>query len=103
MGCITASAVFEGERSYNGNIFKLDAHTQRLIQSGKLLGFEIPYTASEINKACNDVLLANGLTDAYVRPLAWRGSEQLAVSASSQKSISWSPAGNGRTCSARIA
>src|ERR1700723_24091 len=76
-----ASAVFEGERAYGGNIFKLEAHTQRLIDSGKLLGFDIPYTASEINQACNAVLQANNLTDAYVRPLAWRGSEQLAVSA----------------------
>jgi branched-chain amino acid aminotransferase len=76
-----ASAVFEGERAYAGHIFKLEAHTQRLVQSGRLLGFEIPYSESEINQACIDVLAANGLTDAYVRPLAWRGSEQLAVSA----------------------
>jgi branched-chain amino acid aminotransferase len=76
-----ASAVFEGERAYNGNIFKLQAHTDRLIQSGKLLGFDIPYTDTEINQACNAVLAANNMTDAYVRPLAWRGSEQLAVSA----------------------
>lgn len=75
------SAVFEGERSYGGNIFKLDAHTERLIESGRLLGFEIPYTKAEINQACIDVMKANNLTDAYVRPLAWRGSEQLAVSA----------------------
>jgi branched-chain amino acid aminotransferase len=76
-----ASAVFEGERAYSGNIFKLDAHTERLIQSGKLLGFEIPYSAAQIDEACNAVLTANNLTDAYVRPIAWRGSEQLAVSA----------------------
>jgi branched-chain amino acid aminotransferase len=76
-----ASAVFEGERAYSGNIFKLEAHTDRLINSGKLLGFEIPFTAAQINAACNAVLAANNLTDAYVRPLAWRGSEQLAVSA----------------------
>ena len=76
-----ASAVFEGERAYGGNIFKLQAHTDRLIQSGKLLGFDIPYTDTEINQACNAVLAANNLTDAYLRPLAWRGSEQLAVSA----------------------
>jgi len=76
-----ASAVFEGERAYDGNIFKLQAHTDRLIQSGKLLGFDIPYTSVEINTACNAVLAANNLTDAYIRPLAWRGSEQLAVSA----------------------
>jgi branched-chain amino acid aminotransferase len=76
-----ASAVFEGERAYAGNIFKLEAHTERLINSGKLLGFEIPYTAAQINAACNAVLAANHLTDAYVRPIAWRGTEQLAVSA----------------------
>ena len=76
-----ASAVFEGERAYAGNIFKLEAHTDRLINSGKLLGFEIPFTAAQINAACNAVLAANNLVDAYVRPIAWRGTEQLAVSA----------------------
>jgi branched-chain amino acid aminotransferase len=80
-----ASAVFEGERAYSGNIFKLEAHTERLINSGKLLGFEIPFTAAQINAACNAVLAANNLTDAYIRPLAWRGSEQLAVSAQMTK------------------
>jgi branched-chain amino acid aminotransferase len=71
------SAVFEGERSYGGNIFKLEAHTDRLIELGpKLLGFEIPYNAAQINQACIDVMAANKLTDAYLRPLAWRGSEQ---------------------------
>ncbi|HQT64297.1 MAG: branched-chain amino acid aminotransferase [Acidocella sp. 20-57-95] len=80
-----ASAVFEGERAYAGHIFKLEAHTERLINSGKLLGFDIPFTASQINDACNAVLKANNLTDAYVRPLAWRGSEQLAVSAQQTK------------------
>jgi branched-chain amino acid aminotransferase len=80
-----ASAVFEGERAYGGHIFKLQAHTDRLITSGKLLGFEIPYSAAQINAACNAVLAANNLTDAYVRPLAWRGSEQLAVSAQQTK------------------
>jgi branched-chain amino acid aminotransferase len=76
-----ASAVFEGERAYAGHIFKLEAHTDRLINSGKLLGFEIPYTPEQINAACNAVLAANNLVDAYVRPIAWRGTEQLAVSA----------------------
>jgi branched-chain amino acid aminotransferase len=80
-----ASAVFEGERAYNGNIFKLEAHTERLINSGRLLGFEIPYSARQIDDACNAVLAANKLTDAYVRPIAWRGSEQLAVSAQQTK------------------
>ena len=76
-----ASGVFEGERAYNGNIFKLREHTDRLINSAAILGFELPYSADEIDAACNQVLKANDLTDAYVRPIAWRGSEQLSVSA----------------------
>ena len=76
-----ASGVFEGERAYAGNIFKLREHSERLIQSGRILGFEIPYTVEEIDAACIAVMEANGLTDAYVRPLAWRGTEQLSVSA----------------------
>jgi branched-chain amino acid aminotransferase len=80
-----ASAVFEGERAYGGNIFKLRAHTDRLINSARILGFEIPYTADEIDAACMQVLAANGLTDAYVRPIAWRGSEMLAVAAQQTK------------------
>ncbi len=79
------SAVFEGERAYNGNIFKLREHTDRLISSGHILGFEIPYSADEIDDACNLVLKANGLTDAYIRPIAYRGSEMLAVSAQHTK------------------
>ncbi|MDD2794266.1 branched-chain amino acid aminotransferase [Acidocella sp.] len=80
-----ASAVFEGERAYAGNIFKLQAHTERLINSGKILGFDIPFTADEINKACYEVMAANNLTDAYIRPIAWRGTEQIAVSAQQTK------------------
>ena len=76
-----ASGVFEGERCYAGNIFKLREHTERLIQSGRILGFEIPYTADQIDAACEQVIAANNLVDAYVRPLAWRGTEQLSVSA----------------------
>jgi branched-chain amino acid aminotransferase len=75
------SSVFEGERAYGGTIFKLEEHTRRLINSAKLVGFEITQTADEINDACNAVLKANKLTDAYVRPIAYRGSEQIAVSA----------------------
>lgn len=75
------SGVFEGERAYSGNIFRLRDHTDRLINSGRILSFEIPYTADEIDAASNAVLKANGLTDGYIRPIAWRGSEQLAVSA----------------------
>jgi branched-chain amino acid aminotransferase len=80
-----ASGVFEGERAYAGNIFKLRAHSERLIQSGRILGFEIPYTIEEIDAACVQVVQANGLTDAYVRPIAWRGTEQLSVSAQQTK------------------
>ncbi len=76
-----ASCVFEGERVYNGNVFHLDEHTERLINSAKVLGFAIPFTAEEINAACNEVVKAQGLKDAYVRPVAWRGSEMMAVSA----------------------
>ena len=80
-----ASGVFEGERAYSGNIFKLRAHTERLLASGRILGFEIPWTADQIDAACMQVLAANGQTDAYIRPIAWRGSEMLAVSAQQTK------------------
>ena len=76
-----ASAVFEGERCYNGHVFKLREHSDRLIESGRILGFDIPWTADEIDAACREVITANGLANAYVRPVAWRGSEQLSVSA----------------------
>lgn len=76
-----ASGVFEGERAYAGHIFRLRAHTERLIRSAELLGFALPYSANEIDAACRAVVAANGLEDAYVRPIAWRGSEQLSVSA----------------------
>jgi branched-chain amino acid aminotransferase len=75
-----ASAVFEGERAYNGNIFRLRDHTDRLIGSARILGFEIPWTAEQIDAACRDVLTANGLTDGYVRPIAWLGPEVMGVS-----------------------
>ena len=80
-----ASAVFEGERCYAGEIFKLREHTERLIQSGRILGFEIPYTAQEIDDACNETIRRNGLTNAYVRPIAWRGSEEMGVAARATK------------------
>ena len=75
-----ASCVFEGQRAYNGQIFKLEEHTERLIFSGKELGFDLPYTADAINQACREVLRLNKLTDAYMRPVAWRG-EEMGVSA----------------------
>ncbi len=76
-----ASAVFEGERAYDGKIFKLTEHSERLVESGRMLGFEVPYSVAQIDEACREVLRANGLGDAYVRPIAWRGSEQMGVSA----------------------
>jgi branched-chain amino acid aminotransferase len=76
-----ASGVFEGERAYSGHIFKLRAHTERLLNSARLLGMTIPYSAEEIDAACRGVVEANDLTEAYVRPIAWRGAEQLSVSA----------------------
>ena len=80
-----ASGVFEGERAYSGNIFKLREHTERLINSGRILGFDIPWTADEIDAACIATLARNNQVDAYVRPIAWRGTEQLSVSAQQTK------------------
>lgn len=80
-----ASAVFEGERAYGGEIFKLTEHTERLHESARLLGFRIPWTAEEIDDACNQLLAKQGYSDAYVRPIAWRGSEMMGVSAQNNK------------------
>ena len=74
-----ASTVFEGERAYGGEIFKSREHTERLLRSGKMLDFTIPYSVDEIEAAKRLVLEKNGLTYAYVRPVAWRGSEELSV------------------------
>ena len=68
-----ASSVFEGERAYGGKVFKSREHSARLIESGRLIDFDIPYTVDEVEKAKQDTLAANGLSDAYVRALAWRG------------------------------
>jgi branched-chain amino acid aminotransferase len=76
-----ASCVFEGERVYNKTIFKLREHTERLFHSARVLGFEIPSTPDALDAACNEVVAAQGITDGYVRPVAWRGSEMMAVSA----------------------
>ncbi len=80
-----ASAVFEGERAYGGEIFKLTEHTVRLHESARILGFEIPYSVDEINDACRELLKKQGFEDAYVRPIAWRGSESLGVSAQNNR------------------
>ena len=76
-----ASAVFEGQRAYGGVIYKLDEHTRRLHESARLLDFEIPYSVETINQACADLLARQGHMDAYCRPIAWRGSEMMGVSA----------------------
>jgi branched-chain amino acid aminotransferase len=80
-----ASAVFEGERAYNGHVFKSREHSERLINSGKILGFDVPYTAEQLDRAKAETMKANNLTDCYVRPIAWRGSEMMGVSAQASK------------------
>ena len=69
-----ASSVFEGERAYNGKIFKSRAHSERLRKSAEMIDFEIPYSVDEIEAAKEQVMQASGLSDAYVRAVAWRGS-----------------------------
>jgi branched-chain amino acid aminotransferase len=80
-----ASAVFEGERMYGGEIFKLTEHTERLFKSAEILDFSIPYTVAQIDEACKATCAKNNLTDCYVRPIAWRGSEQMGVTAQQSK------------------
>ncbi len=80
-----ASCVFEGVRAYSGNIYKLEEHTARLFASARVLGFQIPFTEAEINRACVEALEAQNLVDAYLRPVAYRGSEMMAVSAQATK------------------
>ncbi|MBG6156474.1 branched-chain amino acid aminotransferase [Labrenzia sp. EL_159] len=75
------SSVFEGERAYGGRIFKSEEHTERLLESARTLGFEIPWTAEQINTAKEETLARMQLTDAYIRPVAWRGSEMMGISA----------------------
>ena len=76
-----ASSVFEGLRVYDGSIFKLNEHTERLFYSASRLGFKIPYSVNEINEFCKEVVKIQNIENGYVRPLAWRGSEMMAVSA----------------------
>lgn len=73
------SAVFEGDRAYGGEIFRLEDHSQRLLNSAEHLGYEIPYSRKQIDEACKETLAKSGLGDAYVRPIAWRGSEMMGV------------------------
>jgi branched-chain amino acid aminotransferase len=76
-----ASAVFEGERMYAGEIFRLGEHTRRLFRSAEILDFEIPFTLAEIDQACKETCARNDLADCYLRPIAWRGSETMSVAA----------------------
>ncbi len=80
-----ASSVFEGERAYSGKIFKLNEHTERLLDSANQLDLKVPYTLSEIKDACYLTLKKNNLNDAYVRPIIWRGAETMGVSAPNSK------------------
>ena len=80
-----ASCVFEGERVYGGAIFKLTEHSERLLASARALGFELPYTIDEIDNACRQVIESLEISDGYVRPVAWRGSEMMGVSAQETK------------------
>jgi branched-chain amino acid aminotransferase len=75
------SCVFEGQRIYNGKIYKLKEHTARLFMSAETLGMKIPFTQDQINQACIDAAAAQNIKDGYLRPVAFRGSEMMAVSA----------------------
>ena len=80
-----ASCVFEGLRVYDGQIFKLEEHTSRFFYSAKRMGFEIPYKESDINKASREIVKFQNVQNGYVRPVAWRGSEMMAISAQQTK------------------
>ena len=77
-----ASAVFEGERAYNGKIFKSKEHTERLFKSAEIMGIEIPFSHEQIDNAKNDLLQKMNLKNCYVRPIVWRGSNQMGLSTS---------------------
>ena len=80
-----ASCVFEGERVYDGEIFKLEEHTERLFYSAKRMGIEVPYKQKEINEACKNIVNIQKVKNGYVRPVIWRGSEMMAISAQKNK------------------
>ena len=80
-----ASCVFEGERVYDGEIFKLEEHTERLFYSAKRMGIKVPYTENEINEACKGIVNIQKVQNGYVRPIIWRGSEMMAISAQKNK------------------
>lgn len=79
------SSVFEGTRAYNGRAFKIKEHMDRLVFSGRTLGFELPYDVAELIKATADTLKENNITDGYLRHIAWRGPEQIGISAQRTK------------------
>ncbi|RPG12364.1 MAG: branched-chain amino acid aminotransferase [Pelagibacteraceae bacterium TMED232] len=80
-----ASCVFEGERVYDGEIFKLEEHTERLFYSAKRMGIKMPYSLNEINNACKEIIAVQKVKNGYVRPVVWRGSEMMAISAQKNK------------------
>ena len=80
-----ASCVFEGERVYDGEIFKLEEHTERLFYSAKRMGIKVPYGQKEINEACQSIVNVQKVQNGYVRPVIWRGSEMMAISAQMNK------------------
>ena len=80
-----ASCVFEGERVYDGRIFKLEEHTDRLFHSASRMGFKIPYSQKSLNQSCKEIVHIQKVENGYVRPVAWRGSEMMAISAQQTK------------------
>jgi branched-chain amino acid aminotransferase len=80
-----ASCVFEGERAYDGKVFHLEDHNARLLNSAKILGFEVPASMDDLARATAEVLRANRIVEGYVRPVAWRGAEQMGVSAQASR------------------
>ena len=80
-----ASCVFEGERVYDGEIFKLQEHTKRLFHSAKRMGMKMPYSEEEVNNACREIIRIQKVKNGYVRPVVWRGSEMMAISAQKTK------------------
>ncbi len=79
------SGVFEGARIYSGEVFASTQHSERLHASAKIVGFEIPYTVAQLDQAYRDVIEAQGLADGYIRPIAWRGAEEMGVAAKNTK------------------
>ena len=80
-----ASCVFEGERVYDGEIFKLEEHTERLFHSAQRMGIKVPYSQLEINEASKNIINIQKVKNGYVRPIIWRGSEMMAISAQKNK------------------